>query len=57
MQLPFDGKLEGAQMVATFQPDGAEKLVEIAESGVGGCLQVHPVIGRVTGFYDQMEPV
>jgi len=55
-QLPFDGKLEGAQMVAAFQPDGAEQPVEIAKGGVGGCLQVHPVIGRVTDFHDQMEP-
>jgi hypothetical protein len=51
-----DGKLEGAQMIATFQPDGAEKAVEVAESAVGGCLQMHPILGRVTGFDDQMEP-
>ena len=55
-QLSFDGKLEGAQMIATFQPDGAEKPVEVSESAIRGCLQMHPVIGRVTGFHDQMEP-
>ena len=54
--LSFDGKLEGAEMAAAFQPDGAEKAVEAAESAVSGCLQVHPVIGLVTGFHDQMEP-
>ena len=37
-QLSFDGKLKGAQMIATFQPERAEKLVEVAESAVGGCL-------------------
>ncbi len=55
-QLSSDGKLEGAQVIATFQPDGAEKAVEVAESAVGGRLQMQPVIGRVTGFHDQMEP-
>jgi hypothetical protein len=55
-QLSFDGKLEGAQMIATFQPDGAEKAVEVSESAVGGCLQMHPIIGRVTDLHDQMEP-
>ena len=55
-QLSFDGKLEGAHMIATFQPDGAEKAVEVSESAVGGCLQMHPIIGRVTDLHDQMEP-
>ena len=55
-QFLFDGKLEGAQMIATFQPDSAKKPVEVAESAVIGRLQVHPVIRRVTSFHDQMEP-
>src|ERR1035441_10480729 len=56
MRFPFDGKLEGAQVIATFQPDGAEKAVEVAESAFGGRLQIQPVIRPVTGFHDQMEP-
>src|ERR1017187_14135 len=43
-------------MIAAFQPDGAEKLVEVSESAIRGRLQMHPVIGRVTGFHDQVEP-
>ena len=56
MQFPFDGKLEGAQMIATFQPDRAENAVEVAESAFGGRLQMQPVIRPVTSFHDQMKP-
>jgi len=50
------GELEGAQVIATFQPDAAEEVVEVVERAVGRCLQMQPISGRVTALHDQMEP-
>ena len=55
-QLSFGRKLEGAQVIATFQPDGTENAVEVAESAFDGRLQMQPILGRVTSFHHQMEP-
>jgi len=53
---PFSGKLERAQVSATFQPDPAQDTVQVAEGGVRRGLQVQPVTRGVAALDDQVEP-
>jgi hypothetical protein len=52
----FDRKLERAQMVAAFQPNRAQRAIQVAEGRLGGCLQVEPEIASISTFDDQVKP-